>query len=133
MTNYSEKEMLVDYVNARKRYDELKSLASQAYTEVERATEKLLEYMEDIGTTSTAKYEGLGRVKVSKPILSVKFDEEHRKDLYDYLRREGLEDCIKESVHHATLSSIIRQKIQEGENVPEFIIPSYRKNITLTQ
>lgn len=133
MPDYNEKELVVAYVNARNRYEEQKAISTQAYNEMQRAVLKLVEYMEDVGTTATAKYDGIGRVSMTKPILSAKFDEEHRSELYEYLRREGLSECIKETIHASTLSSIIRQKIEQGEPLPDFIQTSYRKDVKLSR
>ena len=129
MAIYDEKELIVEYVQKRKEHEELKQRASEAFNRLSEITQKLVEYMEDTGATSTAKYEGLGRVSLQSPILHAKFDEENRPIVFDFLRKNGMDDVIKETVHHSTLSSFIAGLIKEGKPIPPFISTTYRKTI----
>lgn len=129
MAKYDEKELVVEYSERRKRYEELKALASEANQKLNETTLKIIEYMEDIGSTSTSKYDGLGRITLCTPQLYAKFDEEKRDELFQFLRDNGMQDVIKESVHHSTLSSFVANLVKEGKPLPPFIETSYRKNV----
>lgn len=130
MAQYDEKELVVEYVQKRKAYKELKQRASEAYEQLNQITQKIIEYMEDTGATATAKYDGLGRLSLKSPQLYAKFEEEDRGAVFDFLRENGMDDVIKETVHHSTLSSFIAGLIKEGKPIPPFISTSYKKNLS---
>lgn len=133
MAKYDEKELVVEYAQRKKSYEELKALCSDAFSKLEQTTQKIIEYMEDTGASSTAKYDGLGRLTLTKPQLYAKFEEESRTEVFDFLRENGMSDIIKETVHHSTLSSFIASLIKDGKPIPAFISTSYRKNVRFQQ
>jgi len=130
---YDEKELVVEYAQRKKRYEDLKSLCSEANQKLEETTQKIIEHLEDTGASSTAKYDGLGRITITSPVLYAKFEEENRGLVFDFLRENGMSDVIKETVHHSTLSSFIASLIKDGLPVPAFISTSYRKNVRFQQ
>lgn len=122
-----EKDLLFEYKQAKEKCEDAKKHHSEAVLKFEEAQSRLVEHMEDSGITSTAKYDGIGQVTLKAPVLSARFEPEDSLKVFEFLRDEGLDDVIKETVHHSTLSSFIAQKIRDGQAVPEFFKFSYRK------
>lgn len=122
-----EKDLVSEFKQAKEEAENQKKLHSAAVEKFEQAQSRLVEYMEDSGVTSTAKYDGIGQVTLKAPVLSARFEPEDSEKVFEFLRGEGMDDVIKESVHHSTLSAFIAQKIRDGKAVPEFFRFSYRK------
>lgn len=129
----SERELVLAYKNA---YDQLNE-ADEAYKKCDEAFNeakvKLIEDMEARNATSTAKYEGIGRVSLLKPELFASVKKENQELLFDYLKSIGREDLIKPSVHHRSLSSFIGELTEKGEAPPEFITVGFKKVTRLNQ
>ena len=130
MANYDEKQLVVEYSDRKKRVKEAETLLSERKAKLEDTAKKIIEHLEDSGATSTSKYEGLGRITLNAPKLHAGFDENYRSEVFDFLRQNGMEDAIKETVHHSTLSSFIASLIKEGVPIPEYITTYYRKQVS---
>jgi hypothetical protein len=124
-----EKKLFTEYVDARSTVDLLKEQLSDAQKYLRESEQNLRRYMEDNGVESTSKYEDLGRFSLGSPIINVAFDKENYPIDYalNWCKENGFADAVKESVHHATLGSLVRSIIDEGKEVPYFFkISTYR-------
>lgn len=128
-----EKDLVFEYRQAREFAEDIKKQHSEAVEKMNTAQSRLVEYMEDSGITSTAHYDGIGKATLKAPVLSARFEPEDSQKVFEFLRDNGLEDVIKETVHHSTLSSFIAQQIRDGKTVPDFFKMSYRKIVQLTK
>lgn len=102
----------LDVINTRKKELEKKSAGIEA---------KLVEIMTEKQATSTAKYQGVGFVGLEKPRIYGSIPVENIEQAFEYFRSIGLSDIIKESIHPGTLSSYVKETIENGGEVPEFI------------
>ncbi len=132
MANYEEKELVVEYVNRKRRLEEMKKTLDIAKDQLDETKSKIIEHLEDTGATATAKYEGLGRLTLKAPQLYAGIKEDYKEEAFNFLREQGMEDVIKETVHPGTLSSFIKGMIEEGEPIPAFIKTHYKKNVSFS-
>ncbi len=121
MQEKTERDLVIAMRDAKAKKDEaetaLKS-ANEAYAEAESA---LIEMMEANDATSTARYEGIGFVTLGKPQLYASCSKEQEDMLFNFLSQEGRTDLIKTSVNSKSLSGFIKERIDEGTEVPGFI------------
>lgn len=117
----TEKEMLGQYAEARRRHAELSEQTKAAKEELDTAEHNLVQMLLDKDATSTAKYDGLGYVSLAAPALYASYNKENEDLVFDFLRQNGMEAIIKPSVHHKSLSSFVKSKLESGESIPEFI------------
>jgi chorismate mutase len=91
----------------------------------------LIEYMEANAITRTAEYPGLGYAILPKPVLRASVAEENKPDLFEFLKGIGRDEAVKSTVHPSTLSSIIRERIEAGEPVPEYVKFYFQQNVLI--
>ena len=115
----SEKELLQSYVEARREVGQLSVQLSDAKERMNQAEAALLKFMEDNGVVSTAKYDGLGRLTITAPMLRVSIAEGKESDAFAYLKLIGEDSSIKQSIHWKRLASIIQPKVENNEPLPE--------------
>ena len=121
MTNMKERELLVDFKKAKEQKEALAEQLKEANKEFEQAEMKLIEHLTEAGAEATAKYEGLGYVKMAKPRVYANVKEESKDELFKHLKKDGREDIIKTAVAPAALSSYVGELIENGKAIPEFI------------
>lgn len=116
-----ERELIQTYVEKKAAYEEAKTKASNAHKEMEKVKGEIIEYMEDTGKERTASYEGLGSISLCQPTPRARVEKGKEDELFNYLTDVGRTDLIKTSIHPATLSSYVRELIEEGGEIPEYI------------
>ena len=83
-----------------------------------------LELMELLKTESkerTAVYEGLGSVSLTKPQVYASCKKEDYDILFTFLREIDRDDIIKETVNARTLSTFVKEQLEDGTIMPECI------------
>ena len=114
-----EKELMLNYVTARSKVEELDSQLKEAKEVLNSAETSLIEYMENEGITATAKYEQLGKLTLVSPMLRVNITPGCDTDAFEYLKEIGEESAIKQSIHWKTLASVMKPKVEANEPLPE--------------
>lgn len=118
----NEKMLLSEYVAARVRVDELSDELKDAKDKLNVAQHNLYNYMEENEIGRTASHDGMGFVTLSDDVNPRAYVlKEYEMDLLDYLRNIGRDDMIRETVHHMTLNTFVKQALEEGHELPEFI------------
>lgn len=117
----SERDLVIRFRNAKDKRDKLKTALTKAQQEFDEAGNDLIETLQAQDKKSTAKFEGIGSCGLVKPRLYARFDKENESDVFEYLREEGREDLIKETVNSQSLSSFVKERLEEGQTVTEKI------------
>ena len=117
----TEYDLLVRFKEAKEKLEQLKLQTSEAQKEFDEAENKLLELMSAQGKDATAKYEGLGYVSVTKPMVYASCVKDNEGQLFEYLKKDGRSDLIKEAVNARSLSGYVKELIEQGNPIPEFI------------
>lgn len=129
----TERDLVIEYRDASKQHKKSEEEAKAASKLKEKAQFALIEYLEDKGAKSTAKYQGIGCVTLVKPRLYAQCNKEHEKKLFAFLKEQHREDLIKTSVHGGSLSSFIKECLGEGLELPEFIKYHLKSTVRLTE
>lgn len=115
-----EKQLLEEYVNERRQVESLDEQLEEAKKRMRKAEENLIKAMEDIGASATAKYDNLGRFQICKPSLRVSIVDGKEDDAYKYLENIGEGDLIRRTIHWKSLSSILGDRLESGNDLPPF-------------
>ena len=127
----SERDLAIEY---RASFEEVKMLdekLKEAKRARDRAEHALLEWLETEGKSSV-DYDGIGRFSVMKPRLYASCTIENQEQLRDYLVAEGRDDLIKTTVNSNSLSTFVKEKVTEGNDIPDFINTYYKTGVKIT-
>jgi len=133
ITDVRERELFERYARARFWKDEMSRLKTRAEEELEKATNLIVEYLNDCGKKSTGRYDDLGLLTVKAPTPRPKYAEENKARVYEFVRENGGEACIKEAIHPGTFASFLKEKLAEGTVIPEFIEIYYQPSVMYTK
>lgn len=124
-----EKELVIRFRDAKfelEKAEKEKTAKQEAYDQVEN---ELMEMLEDQGKKSSAKFEDLGHVTLVEPRLYAKVLKEEEDKLFDYLIQNGFSELVKRTVHSGTLSSLVKEKIRNNEEVPPGVTYYLKKSL----
>lgn len=113
------------------RYDDTKAQNSEVYKEFDFLRLVLVpNMMEEMGLSST-NVKGVGRLTIAAD-LHASIPAAVRDQGYDWLRQNGHEALIKETVNASTFKAFCKEQIREGEELPEFfkVEPFDRASLT---
>ena len=121
ITIMTEKDLLIQFTSVKKKRDDLKGALKDAQAEYDTSESQLIEYLESNSAIATAKYEGLGYAQMQKPRLYASCQGDKMNMLFAFLQKVGREDLIKTTVMPQTLSTFVKERIENGDELPEFI------------
>lgn len=124
----TERELVLEYRTAKDEVDELEEKLKLAKDRFDKAQTALVEELETKGASQTAKYDGLGRITILKPLVGARSLNEEA--LFEYLRKIGRDDLMKLTVHHRTLSAFVKERLENGDEIPEGVIEYWFKPST---
>jgi hypothetical protein len=127
----TEKDLLVKFSDAKKAKARIESELEKAIFECDRAEAQLMELLTSKNATATANYEGLGKASLVKPRLYASCLKENEALLFKFLEDSGRVDLVKQTVNSQSLSGFIKERVEAGENVPEFITYHLRPSLRL--
>lgn len=127
----TEKNLLYKLKTAKARRESCKEAFEKAKHDYDIAEQDLLDHLEGLEATATAKYEDLGYAMIPKPRLYASCNAENQESLFEFLKEQGREDLIKVSVNAQSLSSFTKEQIEEGGYIPEFINYYLKSSIRL--
>lgn len=125
----SELDLLQSVRAARAEHSAAEDAAKEARARLDIAEAKLVEFMIDRDIKSTAKYEGIGFASLNTPELFARCNVPDQDKLYDYLDKSGRTDLIKSTVHHKSLSGFVKELLEKGSPVPEFIQYGFKQTL----
>lgn len=125
-----EHELLEKYVTTRKNKEMLEAQSKDANKKLEDATAELVTFLQDNEKRSTGKYDDLGSLTIKEPALYISKKEGTDQDVvFEYFKANGGEGCIKQTIAPATLTSFVKEQIEKGLPVPEFINTFYKTSV----
>ncbi len=117
----TERDLVIKFRDAKLKKDKADEAFEVARAEYDKCESELIEMLEARNATSTAKYEGIGHVSLAKPQLYASCRKEYEDKLFAYLSTQGRDDLIKQTVNPRSLSGFVKEIIDNGMTVPEFI------------
>lgn len=127
----TERDLLIQFRDAKKAKADVELLLENATAACDRAEASLMELLTSKNATATAKYEGVGSASLVKPRLYANCKKENEPQLFLFLTEEGRSDLIKQTVNAQSLSGFVKEKVEEGAYVPEFISYHLRPSLRL--
>jgi len=128
----SERDLVILLRDARKKKADLETALTDANKDNEEIEMALAELLEAQDKKSTAKYEGIGFVTLKKPRLYARFDKEFEPMVFEFLKKEKREDLIKETVNSQSLSSFVKERVEVGSAIPEYIKFYLKPNVAFS-
>lgn len=129
--NRTERDMVMDLRLAKERLDAAKEEKAEAQKAFDKVEAELAEHLTTLGAESTASYDGVGYAKMNKPRLYASCLKENEEALKDYLRKQGREDLVRETVAAPALSAYAAELIAEGKEVPPIINYYLKTNVRI--
>lgn len=127
----NEKDLVLEYKLAKDELERLDDETKKAKERFDKAQLKLVEELQSKGASQTAKYDGIGRITIMKPLVGARSENEDV--LFDYLKQIGRDDLIRPTVHHKTLSSFVKEMLEGGQEIPDFIEYWFKPSTRLTK
>lgn len=117
----TERDLVIAFRDAKFKKDTAEEALETAKAEYDKCEKELIEMLEANNATSTAKYEGIGHVSLAKPQLYASCRKENEERLFAFLSSQGRDDLIKQTVNSRSLSGFVKEILDGGMTVPEFI------------
>lgn len=117
----SEFDLVKSVRDKRAKVAELNDLLKVLKQELNETEYKLIEALTAEGKESSARYEGVGFVSLSKPQLFASYLKENEETVFKFLQDSDRSDLIKPTVHAKSLSSYVSELIENGKEVPAYI------------
>ena len=117
----SERDLVIKFRHAKYERDKMKEALKLAEDEYAKTESALIELLESNSAEASAKYDGLGYVRIMKPRLYANCKNEDQGRLFEYLRECDRTDLIKTAVPAQSLSSFVSECIDNGKQIPEYV------------
>lgn len=117
----TEKELVEKYVSHRRLVEKLEEELKQEKQYLESTTQELIESMTARDAMTTAKYDGIGSVSLSKPRVFASYDKAVEDVVFDFIESVERAEIIKPTIHPASLSSFVSEMLEQGKAIPECI------------
>lgn len=127
----SERDLVVAYKLAKEEAKRLDDELKEAKKVRDKTESALIELLVANNAEATAKYDGLGYVRLNKPKLYASCNKDNQDKLFLYLHEVSREDLIKEAVPPQTLSVYVSELVEEGKPIPEFISHYFKQTVHL--
>ena len=124
----TERDLVEQFKLAKAEKDEAELAFDNAKLVYVKAELAILELLEATGAETTARYEGLGYVRFMTPKLYASYKKENEAEVFAFAKTQGRSDIIKEAIHSGTLSSFVKELIDQGKEIPEGVITYYFKD-----
>lgn len=92
--------------------------------EYKQCEEEMISILEDIGLESARGSDGKG-VTLIEPAMKVSAHEGKKEEMLKWLKENGYDYAVKETIHQKTLNSQMSIRFKEGQSIPEEIFNIY--------
>lgn len=130
-TDSKTRELMEKYVLLRTKKDQFEAQLSPVNIDLEAVKNEIIKHLDDLNI-KTVKYEDLGAITVKAPKPRPSFEQENKPAVWEFLKKNGGADCIKEGIHAATFSSFVTELLEKGIAIPAFIDIFYQPTLTYT-
>lgn len=114
----TERELLVAFKEKKDALEAAKEASKNAQAAYDMAEKAVVEHLTNIGAESTASYDGLGYAKMTKPTVYASCLKENEDKLKGTLKNMGRGDLIRETVNPRSLSSLVKEMLENGQTPP---------------
>jgi len=122
MEGVTELDLVLKFRDAKIKKQEAEKALDLAEQEYDKTEFELIELLTAKNATKTAEYDGIGHVTLLKPRVFASVDKENQDRLFKYLSNDmQRSDLIKEVVNPQSLSGFVKDELEAGRGVPDFI------------
>jgi hypothetical protein len=128
--------MILEYVEARKVYEEAKDISSEKYSLLSAVENKCMAALKAVGKRSY-KLEGVGTFsRIMKEVVTVPKTLENKRDLYCWISGKYGNDVLDEmtSINHAKLNSFYNEEASKSKDplfsIPGISAPTHVENVS---
>ena len=122
MEGTTELDLVLRFREAKLKKDQAEQARELAEQEYDKTESELIDLLNAKNATKTAEYEGVGHVTLQKPRVYASVIKENQEKLFAFLRGDvQRSDLIKEVVNPQSLSGFVKDELESGRGVPEFI------------
>lgn len=114
----NEKLLIEKFIHQKTFVDDLKLQLSEATKLRDDLEDKIIKNLVDDGKVATAKYDGLGHLTIIEEAAHASIEKGRQDDVKEYLRKNGREDLIKETISAAALSVFVRECLKQNIELP---------------
>lgn len=125
----SERELVEQYLILKKQKDSMNKELKDINKALELTIITVCKRLEDEDKQSTAKYEGLGCLQAMPPKIRASIRKPDQESVFETICNLGRGDIIKQSIHPSTLSTFVKEFIENGEPVPDGIVTYFQPNV----
>ena len=129
----NEKQLILFYKDACSQVDVLEDQLKTAKKAKDLTEFHLVEHLRSNGADKTASYDGLGSITAVKPRLYASCSQGNNPQLFDWLHSIDRAEIIKPTVHAGSLSSLVKEQMEEGFPPPEFVSYYYKESVRLNK
>lgn len=129
----NEHDLVVEFRKAKERHAQLKQETTKAQLEIYELERKLVDLLQAQEKTASARYEGVGFVSLMSPTVYANYEEENSTALFEFLRKLDRDDLIKNTVNAKSLSSFVKQLLDDGKEIPGCIKYYLKTGLRLTK
>jgi hypothetical protein len=127
----TERDLVLELKAAGEAVDVLDASLKKAKEKEEAAEAALIELLEANQAEATAHYDGVGYFRMVKPRLYASVTKENQEKLFSFLQEIGRDDLIKQVVMPQTLSTFVKERIENGEPVPDYVSTYFKQSLKL--
>jgi hypothetical protein len=117
----TEKDLVVSIFELRRKKSSINEQLTAVNKEHDALEEELVDMLVEEGKDRTSSYELIGGFTIVKPRPYATITEENKLEAFSFLRAKKRGDLIKEAVSPGSLSTYIKELLEEGKEVPECI------------
>lgn len=126
-----ERELIIKFKSLQDKKDSIEESLKSVKKELEQVESQLIEMLESQSAEASARYEGIGYVRINKPRLYANCKNDDMEKLFGYLETVGRTDLIKTTVAPQSLSSFVSESIGNGVEIPPYIGYYLKQSIRL--
>lgn len=120
-TTINEQDLVMKMKLQAAKVKSIDSELTMARQELEYTKMQLIELMTSQEKERTATYEGVGFVSLMKPKVRARCLKDNEQELFDYLTSVHREDLVKTTVNANSLSTFVKERLEQGDEIPECI------------
>lgn len=131
-TKDRQRELIERYAVLRAKKSDLEARLAEINCELSGSEEnpggltaEIATFMQD-SSLKTIKFDDLGSVTLLAPTPRPKYEKENEQDVFDFVSKNGGNGLIKPTIHPSSFTSFIKELLEKGENLPEYIKVFYQ-------
>lgn len=127
----NERILLEQYASAKKRFAALTLEAKNAEKALKMKERLVVDMLLNKGAVKTAHFEGIGFARLrDEELHAINVPKQNEPQFFEFVRKVGSGDIIKESIHYQTLKSFLTECLVEEVELPSYVYFETKRGLT---